>query len=931
MFSNHLKKLVWATLSLTFLCSIVFSAIPVGAAPVSSGIAKYLDPTNIEIEFPALGIKTTLRKDGLQFKGSVIANDGRQCGVSISGLPFGAQLTLTVKGAESSSLGSSGSTVYPACGLGATLQFPSTASLSEAENNTNPPAESADTKIIAAVVIIPNNGGLTDAGSDFVDETLAPETDTIELRGEDGSTVLQTTSSNREKSFADVVYRANFGDINPGTYQVCSVAIAKRCETFVKEYGKLLNAAITANADEFDIVKETSSASGVDPDSCESQTGLTAFFMCPMISMISSGLQWLDKQMSRLLTIDSDKYASGPTSDAMYKTWSNFRNIGLSLLIAAMLVMVISTALGVGMLDAYTVKKSFPRMVLAVIFMMLSWWVCIFLINASNTVGKGVLGLMTSPFNGSASTLASLFSVDAAGAGAQIGGTIIAVGSLFLIPGAAGLLLSWLGTGMLIMGIAFLVLIARQMFIIVLILGAPIAILSWIFPGNDKLWKVWWQSFSKLLIMFPMVMALVASGRIFAGVINDLNSSGGEDLLNTLMKFTAYVVPYGFIPLTFKAAGGVFGNLVGMANDRSRGAFDRLKKGRQKTMGEIGQRMAAGQGFRGGTNTLLNRSSSGLASGPRGWFNSETRRGIRESRLAELGEAANKENRIHQANKNNDMYLLARASEQMAQDKIDEADRKAQSASTAAERTKYEQEAAARRRALGMARATPNNAATRRQAALELAATGYQFAQGQEGYNELSRISREINGTDAAAHADFMNTAQYALKSASRFDLGGINNGVGYDPEKGIEKASLYELANAKGESIKAMVDSIPTGPAGHEAAVAYTELESMRSNAKGGTLKAIDEAMRDLEARGVGAYASTPSGNTDSAGNPARISERKDFDSARAAADPIYAASWSPDEQARGWRAESRLETKMDVARAAARPYIPPDPNNRT
>src|SRR5690606_17646951 len=100
--------------------------------------------------------------------------------------------------------------------------------------------------------------------------------------------------------------------------------------------------------------------------------------------------------------------------------------------------------------------------------------------------------------------------------------------------------------------IAFLVLLARQLFIIALVLVAPLAILAWIFPGNDKIWKSWWSIFSKLLMMFPLIMLLLAVGKVFAILLNE-GSGGALDgaIINPILKLLAYMLPYALIPLTF--------------------------------------------------------------------------------------------------------------------------------------------------------------------------------------------------------------------------------------------------------------------------------------------------------------------------------------------------------------------------------------------
>lgn len=355
-------------------------------------------------------------------------------------------------------------------------------------------------------------------------------------------------------------------------------------------------------------------ATSDDSNSCEAQ-GKLSWVYCPVIEILGGALNWLDTQIARLLEIDRNLYAN----ESMYAAWSQFRNIALTLLIGAMLIMVISTAVGVGFLDAYTVKKSFPRMVISIVFILLSWNICTLLIDFFNILGRGTLGLMTSPFGIQNNTLQDMFDQSAGNTAIQIGGLALGAGVLSTVTGALGIVASWFAAGMLILGIAFLVLIARQLFIIVLILFAPLAILSWIFPNNNKLWKFWWDSFSKLLFMFPLIMALIGAGRIFAFVVGSGNSGGAQGgLLEPLLKLTAYIIPYAFIPFTFKAAGGVFGNLAGMANDRGRGAFDRLRKGRQKNMSEIAQRNKVGELTR-GTNRFsnrLNKIGAGAAQNP---------------------------------------------------------------------------------------------------------------------------------------------------------------------------------------------------------------------------------------------------------------------------------------------------------------------------
>jgi len=336
-----------------------------------------------------------------------------------------------------------------------------------------------------------------------------------------------------------------------------------------------------------------------DPDpaddnepSCETESGAMAWIMCPVIRLLDGALNTVDTYIQALLEIDSNYYSNNQFKAA----FAAIRNIAYIILIPIVLVMVIGTALGFDFVSAYTVKRALPRLLIAVVFIALSYNICVFLIGFFNELGSGTLGIITSPFNelagdGNDFNLASMF------AGGVLEGIVTGVGG-----GLAIILLLWFfgGTLLLFAGVAFLVLLLRQLFIVVFMLAAPLAILAWIFPGNDKLWKLWWSAFSKLLIMYPLIMAVIAMGRVFAFTIHEGNSAGLDGaILQPISTLIAYMIPYAFIPFTFKFAGGLFANVAGIANDRSKGLFDRQRERRTRIKKEAGERAKASNFFRG--------------------------------------------------------------------------------------------------------------------------------------------------------------------------------------------------------------------------------------------------------------------------------------------------------------------------------------------
>lgn len=93
-----------------------------------------------------------------------------------------------------------------------------------------------------------------------------------------------------------------------------------------------------------------------------------------------------------------------------------------------------------------------------------------------------------------------------------------------------------------------------------------------------------------------------------------------DDFTKTIIKVIAYIAPYFLIPLTFKFGLGVFGNLAGMVNDRSRGFFDRQRKFREGSKANAKQAAREGRRFASGNSTnrmgMLNRGIANTLNAP---------------------------------------------------------------------------------------------------------------------------------------------------------------------------------------------------------------------------------------------------------------------------------------------------------------------------
>jgi len=416
------------------------------------------------------------------------------------------------------------------------------------------------------------------------------------------------TSSNEPK----IKYTGQFSGVKYGDYVVCDF-ITKSCQDVHKEPKKILtvdNWKLPADPTATIPDSSTDAQGTVDePElACDVTFDLTTIFslkwlVCPVINTATFAVGKLEDVINNLLTVDTkDIFNDTAADNAYHKAWNSFRFFALGLIVIAALVMVVSQAAGVEILDAYTVRKVLPRLLFAAIFIALSWDILEFLTNLSNDAGTGIRTLIYAPFQ-------ALNKGDSLGGGSSFVLALIGTGGA-LAFGWIGLL-SFALTGLLAALVAFSILVFRKMLILLLIMMAPFAIACYVLPNTQKGWNIWKDGLLSVLIVFPIISAFIAIGRVFS--ITAFNSAGNQTV-NQLIAVIAYFAPYFLISMAFRLAGGFIATVGGVVNDRSRGAFDRLKNFRGNKVNENMGKMASGTRFQ-NSNPLargFNAASGGI-------------------------------------------------------------------------------------------------------------------------------------------------------------------------------------------------------------------------------------------------------------------------------------------------------------------------------
>jgi len=330
-------------------------------------------------------------------------------------------------------------------------------------------------------------------------------------------------------------------------------------------------------------------------NNCFINIDIIGWLMCGMLKIADDMYSWIKGVVGDLLLIKGAAFSlsadgnskTNLSENGVYLGWVAVKNISSVLILLVGLFMILSQVFSFEFMSAYTVKKVLPRLIIAAIAIQLSWEIMNILIYLVNAIGAGVYSLLVSPFssivhkNGATGTF-SLNEVLAAGGSTEVNGGIFAFilgagaataaagGFIGMVIGAIGVIIACF--------IVYFTLIIRYILILVLLMLSPVALVMWVLPGTQSIWKNWWSNFSKLLFMYPLIMVLFAAGTIGAYVI----TSSGVGLAQ-FAAIIAYFGPLFLIPATFKYAGSAMaaaGGGISKLGDRAKNS-KRMTRGKE--------------------------------------------------------------------------------------------------------------------------------------------------------------------------------------------------------------------------------------------------------------------------------------------------------------------------------------------------------------
>ncbi len=342
---------------------------------------------------------------------------------------------------------------------------------------------------------------------------------------------------------------------------------------------------------------------------CEASGGVLDWIFCAVYNALNSVTAMVLKYfiIPQLkispLCISSTTGPNCTKGDPTYQIWSSFRLYGDIILVIALMVIVASEAMGGGLIDAYSVRKILPRILVAAVLLNLSIYIVAALVDVTNIIGGSIGAVITGPLKN-----AGAFHISPSG------GIVLAtvgVGALFLGGGAlhllshTGTLFSHTGGSFLVDGILvpilliflgiLITIVIRKTAIIALIILSPLAFAFYVLPNTQKLFKRWWDLLLEMLMVYPIIVLIFAVSSVMSVLVSTSsagNTGGIGGAINSLLALVFTVLPLVLVPFSFKLAGDTIGRIASFVDGGRSKIMGMTQNKRQRSREAYAARLA---------------------------------------------------------------------------------------------------------------------------------------------------------------------------------------------------------------------------------------------------------------------------------------------------------------------------------------------------
>ena len=306
------------------------------------------------------------------------------------------------------------------------------------------------------------------------------------------------------------------------------------------------------------------------------------WFICPVVNTLASMSEGARARLVKMLTVDTKSILGDTSEGSVYSYWSKIRDYANILFVIFFLFVIYSQITGYG-LDNYGIKRMLPKLIVGVIAVNVSFYICGLLIDLSNVVGSSAFNFIST---------AAVGGMPAGDWNDSDQGWIssIAAGALLLTVGyfALATVISVLLFVVITAVTTIFLLGVREAIIILCTVISPLAFAAMIMPNTEGLYKKWWNVFKASLMVFPMVGLVYGASNLAARILG-ASVEDNDFILKSVITLLIFA-PLPVVPKLVKSAVEIIGigGLVAGAEkwmNKKRGAMtDKVGKWRENKL-----------------------------------------------------------------------------------------------------------------------------------------------------------------------------------------------------------------------------------------------------------------------------------------------------------------------------------------------------------
>lgn len=292
-------------------------------------------------------------------------------------------------------------------------------------------------------------------------------------------------------------------------------------------------------------------------DSCKDSLGAIGWLVCPTTGAIAGAVDFLYSLIQDILVINPIMIKDG---EPTYEIWKYCLGLANIVFIIFLLVVIYSQITGFG-ISNYGVKKALPKLIVVAVLVNLSFLVCAIGVDLSNIVGSSLRGVFDSveeaaakgmTANGVAVSGVDVFSALVGGSTLAIGGAVVAfeTGAIWLmIPMILGALVAVV-TGLITIAL-------RQAVVVLLVMIAPLAVVAYMLPNTEGLFKKWRKLLVQMLVFYPMFSLLFGASSLAGFAI----IASAQDGFGVLLGMAVQIFPLFFSWKLMQMSGTFLGDV----------------------------------------------------------------------------------------------------------------------------------------------------------------------------------------------------------------------------------------------------------------------------------------------------------------------------------------------------------------------------------